>query len=50
MVDAVRPSPLVSEGDPQVTELRLALVCFGGVSLAIYMHGITKEVHSLLRA
>ena len=25
-------------------ELRLALVCYGGVSLAIYMHGITKEV------
>jgi patatin-related protein len=50
MPDVVRPSPLVSEGDPRVTELRLALVCFGGVSLAIYMHGITKEVHSLLRA
>ena len=31
-------------------ELRLALVCYGGVSLAIYMHGITKEVWKLLRA
>lgn len=30
-------------------ELRLALVCYGGVSLAIYMHGITKEVWKLLR-
>ncbi|MEX1147777.1 MAG: patatin-like protein, partial [Sphingomonadales bacterium] len=31
-------------------ELRLALVCFGGVSLAIYMHGVTKEVLKLARA
>ena len=31
-------------------ELRLALVCYGGVSLAIYMHGITKEVWKLCRA
>lgn len=31
-------------------ELRLALVCYGGVSLAIYMHGITKELHKLARA
>ena len=32
------------------TELRLALVCYGGVSLAIYMHGMTKELHKLVRA
>lgn len=25
-------------------ELRLALVCYGGVSLAVYMHGVTKEI------
>jgi patatin-related protein len=31
-------------------ELRIALVCFGGASLAIYMHGITKEVLKLARA
>lgn len=31
-------------------ELRLALVCYGGVSLCIYMHGITKELHRLVRA
>ncbi|MCC6780240.1 MAG: patatin-like protein [Hyphomicrobiales bacterium] len=31
-------------------ELRIALVCFGGVSLAIYMHGITKEILKLVRA
>jgi patatin-related protein len=31
-------------------ELRLALVCYGGISLAVYMHGITKEIWKLLRA
>lgn len=31
-------------------ELRLALVCYGGISLAIYMHGITKEIWHLSRA
>ncbi len=31
-------------------ELRLALVCYGGISLAVYMHGITKEVWKLTRA
>lgn len=28
-------------------ELRLALVCYGGISLAVYMHGITKEIWRL---
>jgi patatin-related protein len=31
-------------------ELRIALVCYGGVSLAIYQHGITKEILNLVRA
>lgn len=31
-------------------ELRLALVCYGGISLAVYMHGITKEIWQLARA
>ena len=31
-------------------ELRLALVCYGGISLAVYMHGITSEVWRLARA
>jgi patatin-related protein len=31
-------------------ELRLALVCFGGISLAIYMHGVSKEILKLARA
>ncbi|MEA2509381.1 MAG: hypothetical protein QOG21_1463, partial [Actinomycetota bacterium] len=33
-----------------IKELRLGLVCYGGVSLAIYMHGITKEIHKLVTA
>ena len=36
--------------DQDTRELRLALVCYGGVSLAIYMHGITKELEKLVRA
>ena len=31
-------------------ELRIALVCFGGVSLAVYMHGISKEILKLVHA
>ncbi|MGK6320000.1 patatin-like protein [Sphingomonas sp. DT-204] len=31
-------------------ELRLALICYGGISLAVYMHGITGEVWRLVRA
>jgi len=31
-------------------EVRLGLVCNGGVSLAIYMHGVTKELYKLVRA
>ncbi|MGH3429345.1 MAG: patatin-like protein [Mycobacteriales bacterium] len=31
-------------------ELRLAVVCYGGVSLSIYMHGLTKELHRLVIA
>lgn len=31
-------------------ELRLAVVIYGGASLAVYMHGVTKELHKLIRA
>jgi patatin-related protein len=31
-------------------ELRIALVCSGGVSLAIYIHGISAEILKLVRA
>jgi patatin-related protein len=34
----------------QMREVRLGLVCYGGVSLAIYMHGVTKELYKLVRA
>ncbi|MBB5709251.1 patatin-like protein [Sphingomonas xinjiangensis] len=35
---------------PRDRELRLALVCYGGISLAVYMHGITKEIWRLAHA
>ncbi|PLK25891.1 patatin-like protein [Novosphingobium sp. TH158] len=31
-------------------EIRIALVCYGGVSLTVYMHGVTKELWKLARA
>ncbi|MDE8651926.1 patatin-like protein [Novosphingobium album (ex Liu et al. 2023)] len=31
-------------------ELRIALICYGGISLAVYMHGVTKELWKALRA
>ncbi|MFQ5534177.1 MAG: patatin-like protein [Sphingomonadales bacterium] len=31
-------------------ELRLALVCGGGISLAVYIHGVTREILKLVRA
>jgi patatin-related protein len=34
----------------QEKELRLAVVLTGGISLAIYMHGVAKELHKLARA
>ena len=44
------PPPTVRAPSGDVKELRLGLVCYGGVSLAIYMHGITKEIHRAVRA
>jgi patatin-related protein len=46
-------SPILPPAAPPrdaIRELRLALVCYGGVSLAIYMHGVTRELHKLIRA
>ncbi len=46
MAPADQPQPTTTlsvdarPNDHTVTELRLALVCYGGVSLAIYMHGV----------
>src|SRR3546814_14160452 len=37
-------------GVMRTKEIRLALVCYGGVSLAVYMHGIVKEVWKLAQA
>ncbi len=44
------PEEVAPPPEGPVRELRLALVCYGGVSLAIYMHGITKELHKLVLA
>jgi len=41
---------LASSGAMREKELRLALVCYGGISLAVYMHGITKEIWRLASA
>jgi patatin-related protein len=38
------------ENSGSVREVRIALVCYGGVSLAIYMHGVTRELHRLVLA
>ena len=54
----VVPSPAASAADASAAarpaallrEVRLGLVCYGGVSLAIYMHGVTKELYKLVRA
>jgi patatin-related protein len=43
-------TPRVAPARIKEKELRLALVCYGGVSLAIYQHGITKEILKLVRA
>jgi patatin-related protein len=45
---STEPSTTASPDD--VRELRLAVVLYGGASLAIYMHGTTKELHRLVRA
>jgi patatin-related protein len=48
--------PIAFTAEPRQTstmrqkELRIALVCYGGVSLAVYMHGVTKELWKLARA
>jgi patatin-related protein len=47
---AADPEPAQTQPGHPVKEIRLALVCYGGVSLAIYMHGVTKEIHKLLLA
>jgi patatin-related protein len=39
-----------AHGEGRFRELRFALVCYGGVSLAIYMHGVTKEIGKLVQA
>jgi patatin-related protein len=44
------PKPAMTPRKGETRELRLALVCYGGVSLAIWMHGVTKELQKLVEA
>jgi len=50
--DVVPPADASATARPaaMMREVRLGLVCYGGVSLAIYMHGVTKELYKLVRA
>jgi patatin-related protein len=43
-------TPVETPREDDTRELRLALVCYGGVSLAIWMHGVTKELQKLVEA
>ncbi len=49
-VAELAPEPVPATTGTDARELRLALVCYGGVSLAIYMHGVTKELERLVAA
>ncbi|MEP9400710.1 patatin-like protein [Sphingomonas sp. VNH70] len=40
----------MSDAPRQERELRLALICYGGISLAVYMHGLVKEIWHIARA
>src|SRR6266496_4398349 len=43
-------APTEQTSSPNRRELRLAVVCYGGVSLCVYMHGTTKELNRLVKA
>ncbi len=50
-MNAIAFRPLVRQASTmRQKELRIALVCYGGISLAVYMHGVTKELWKLVRA
>lgn len=42
--------PPAAPGGGAVRELRLGVICYGGVSLAVYMFGTTRELHHLALA
>src|SRR5205823_9774624 len=44
-----RAMSVVPTAPGRTKELRLAIVCYGGSSLAVYMHGVTKELHRLVK-
>ena len=49
-VTAARVSGSSADEPENLRELRLALVLPGGVSLAVYIHGVVAEIHRLVRA
>lgn len=51
LVEASKAPPASAEYPAGgVRELRVGLVLYGGVSLAVYMHGVTKEILNLVKA
>lgn len=52
MRDEAKPSDVAAErhADAAAVEMRLAVVLYGGISLAIYMHGVVKELFRLVEA
>jgi Patatin-like phospholipase len=53
-VEELNAAPLTSQPSTEHTPVSRSsawrLVSYGGVSLAIYMHGVTKEIHKLVTA
>ena len=45
-----QPATGSTTDERNLREIRLGLVCYGGVSLAIYMHGMAKELQKLVVA
>ena len=53
MAEPVADQPAASEQQPRYDpqwELRLAVVMYGGVSLAIYINGVVQELFKMIRA
>jgi hypothetical protein len=44
------PEKVATPPGDELRELRLALVCYGGVLPATYMYGVTKETNKLVLA
>jgi hypothetical protein len=47
---AVAARPSLPSETKAVREVRIGVICYGGVSLAVYMHGVSRELHHLAMA